>query len=67
MKNDQYAAVQRVLEMVRGEDGKFHLLLEYLGCRYLEARLESGQIGAGPPAGGRGRTWNGERSGPGLY
>jgi hypothetical protein len=36
---DQYA-VQRVLEVVRGEDGKFHLLLEYLGYRYLEVRLE---------------------------
>ncbi len=36
---DQYA-VQRVLEVVRGEDGKFYLLLEYLGYRYLEVRLE---------------------------
>ncbi len=46
VKKDQpeYAdrnAVQRVLEMVRGEDGKFYLLLEYLGYRYLEVRLES--------------------------
>jgi len=40
VKNDQYA-VQRVLEVVRGEDGKFYLLLEYLGYRYLEVRLES--------------------------
>ncbi len=40
MKKDQYA-VQRVLEVVRGEDGKFYLLLEYLGYRYLEVRLES--------------------------
>ena len=28
VKNDQYA-VQRILEVVRGEDGKFYLLLEY--------------------------------------
>ena len=40
VKNDQYA-VQRVLEVVRGEDGKFYLLLEYLGYRYLEIRLDS--------------------------
>jgi hypothetical protein len=41
VKKDQYA-VQRVLEVVRGEDGKFYLLLEYLGtARYLEIRLES--------------------------
>jgi hypothetical protein len=40
VKKDQYA-VQRVLEVVRGEDGKFYLLLEYLGYRYLEVRLES--------------------------
>jgi hypothetical protein len=40
VKKDQYA-VQRILEVVRGEDGKFYLLLEYLGYRYLEARLES--------------------------
>jgi len=40
VKKDQYA-VQRVLEVVRGEDGKFYLLLEYLGYRYLEIRLES--------------------------
>ncbi len=33
--------MQRVLEMVRGEDGKFYLLLEYLGYRHLEVRLES--------------------------
>ncbi len=37
---DQYA-VQRVLEVVGGEEGKFYLLLEYLGYRYLEARLDS--------------------------
>ena len=29
VKQDQYAA-QRVLEVVRGEDGKFYLLLEYV-------------------------------------
>ncbi len=40
VKNDQYA-VQRILEVVRGEDGKFYLLLEYLGYRYLEIRLDS--------------------------
>jgi hypothetical protein len=40
VKNDQYA-VQRVLGVVRGEDGKLYLLLEYLGYRYLEVRLES--------------------------
>ena len=40
VKNGQYA-VQRVLEVVRGEDGKFYLLLEYLGYRYLEVRLEN--------------------------
>ena len=40
VKKDQYA-VQRILEVVRGEDGKFYLLLEYLGYRYLEVRLES--------------------------
>ena len=40
VKKDQYA-VQRVLEVVRGEDGTFYLLLEYLGYRYLEVRLES--------------------------
>ena len=40
IKKDQYA-VQRILEVVRGEDGKFYLLLEYLGYRYLEIRLES--------------------------
>ena len=40
VKNDQYA-VQRVLEVVRGEDGQFYLLLEYLGYRYLEVRLEN--------------------------
>ena len=34
-------AVQRVLEVIRGEDGTFYLLLEYLGYRYLEVRLES--------------------------
>ena len=27
--------------VVRGEDGTFYLLLEYLGYRYLEIRLES--------------------------
>ncbi len=27
--------------MARGEDGKFYLLLEYLGYRHLEVRLES--------------------------
>ena len=37
---DQYA-VQRVLEVVRGKDGKFYPLLGYLGYRYLEIRLES--------------------------
>ncbi len=38
---DQYA-VQRVLEVVRGEDDRFYLLLEYLGYRHLEVpgRLE---------------------------
>ncbi len=40
VKKDQYA-VQRVLGVVRGEDGGFYLLLEYLGHRYLEVRLES--------------------------
>jgi hypothetical protein len=40
VKTDQYA-VQRVLEVVRGEEGKLYLLLEYLGYRYLEVRLES--------------------------
>ncbi len=44
VKKDQYA-VQRVLEVVRGEDGKFYLLLELeyfkLGYRYLELRPES--------------------------
>ncbi len=40
VKKDQYV-VQRVLEVARGEDGKFYLLLEYLGYRYLEIRLES--------------------------
>jgi hypothetical protein len=40
VQKDQYA-VQRILEVVRDEDGKFYLLLEYLGYRYLEVRLES--------------------------
>jgi hypothetical protein len=40
VKKDQYA-VQRILEVVRGEDGNLYLLLEYLGYRYLEVRLES--------------------------
>jgi hypothetical protein len=34
-------ALQRVLGVVRGEGGKFYLLLEYLGYRYLEFKLES--------------------------
>jgi hypothetical protein len=40
VKKDQYA-VQRVLEVVRGEGEKFYLLLEYLGYRDLEVKLES--------------------------
>jgi hypothetical protein len=47
VKKDQYA-VQRSLEVVRGEDGKFYLLLEYLGYRYLEVRLRRSQIVAQP-------------------
>jgi hypothetical protein len=39
-KKNQYA-VQRILEVVRGEGGKFYLLFEYLGYRYLEIKLES--------------------------
>ncbi len=45
VKNDQYA-VQRVLEVVRGEDGKFYLLLEYLGYRYL-SRSKVGESTSG--------------------
>ncbi len=33
--------MQRILEVVRGEGGAFYLLLEYLGYRYLEIKLES--------------------------
>ena len=40
VKQNQYA-VQRILEVVRGEGGTFYLLLEYLGYRYLEIKLES--------------------------
>ncbi len=40
VKKNQYA-VQRILEVVRGEGGTFHLLLEYSGHRYLEIKLES--------------------------
>jgi hypothetical protein len=40
VKKNQYA-VQRILEVVRGEGGTFYLLLEYLGYRYLEIKLES--------------------------
>ena len=40
MKNDKYA-VQRVVDVMRAENGQFYLLIEYLGYRYLEARPES--------------------------
>ena len=40
VKKDQYA-VQRVLEVVRGEDGKFYLLLEYL----LRVSVPGGKVG----------------------
>ncbi len=40
VKNDKYA-VQRVVDVMRAENGQFYLLIEYLGYRYLEARPES--------------------------
>ena len=40
VKNDKYA-VQRVVDVMRGENGQVFLLMEYLGYPYLEARPES--------------------------
>ena len=37
VKNDKYA-VQRVVDVVRAENGQVFLLMEYLGYQYLEAR-----------------------------
>jgi len=37
VKNDKYA-VQRVVEVMRAENGQVFLLMEYLGYRFLEAR-----------------------------
>ena len=39
VKNDQYA-VQRVVDVMRAENGQVYLLMEYLGYAYLEARPE---------------------------
>jgi hypothetical protein len=40
VKNDKYA-VQRVVDVMRAENGQIYLLIEYLGYQYLEARPES--------------------------
>jgi hypothetical protein len=40
VKNDKYA-VQRVVDVMRAENGQVYLLMEYLGYKYLEARPES--------------------------
>jgi hypothetical protein len=40
VKNDKYA-VQRVVDVMRAENGQIYLLMEYLGYQYLEARPES--------------------------
>ena len=40
VQNDKYA-VQRVVDVMRAENGQIYLLMEYLGYQYLEARPES--------------------------
>ena len=40
VKKDKYA-VQRVVDVMRAENGRIVLLMEYLGYPYLEARPES--------------------------
>jgi hypothetical protein len=40
VRNDKYA-VQRVVDVMRAENGQVYLLMEYLGYQYLEARPES--------------------------
>jgi hypothetical protein len=40
VKSDKYA-VQRVVDVMRAENGQIYLLMEYLGYQFLEARPES--------------------------
>jgi hypothetical protein len=40
VKKDEYAA-QRVVDVMRAENGQVFLLMEYRGYQYLEARPES--------------------------